>query len=57
MLKAGGRVPFLLRFGRWICTCLPQQHLDEDMRARIRPLTVGWLACWCDRSPARREEK
>jgi hypothetical protein len=56
MLKAGGRVPFLLRFGRWICTCLPQQHLDEDMRARIRPVMVGWLACWCDRSPARREE-
>jgi hypothetical protein len=34
-----------------MCTCLPDQQLDDDMRARIRPVVIGWLACWCDRSP------
>jgi hypothetical protein len=49
-LKAGGKVTFLVRLGRTVCTCLPKRHLDDAMRARIRPFLLGWMACWCDRT-------
>ena len=50
MLKASGKVTFLVRLGSWVCTCLPKRNLDAGMRDRIQPLTLGWLACWCDKT-------
>jgi hypothetical protein len=50
LLNVGGKVTFLVRLGRWICTCLPKRRLSDAMRERIRPLTVGWMACWCDKA-------
>lgn len=49
MIRAG-KVTFLVRFGRWVCACLPKSRMDEDALARIRPLLLGGLACWCDKS-------
>ena len=53
MLNAGGKVTVLVRFGRWICTCLPKRYLSEEIRERIRPLTLGWVSCWCDKSESK----
>jgi hypothetical protein len=50
MLKSTGRPSLLLRLGRWVCTCLPQRALDPHLRDRVRPLRLGRLACWCDRT-------
>lgn len=52
MLKSLGKVSLLLRFGRRVCVCLPNEQLEDDLRERIRPLVVGHLACWCDKQPA-----
>lgn len=52
MLKPGKKVSFLARFGRWVCVCLPDRRLDDDLRARIKPLVFAGLACWCDKSQA-----
>ncbi len=54
MIKSARQVSFLVRLGPWVCACLPKHSLDDELRARIRPLTVGWLACWCDRSAPQR---
>jgi hypothetical protein len=50
MIKALAEAPLLFRLWRWMCVCVPKRSLDAELRARIRPLTLGWLACWCDRS-------
>ncbi|MCB1773939.1 MAG: hypothetical protein KDI88_10005 [Gammaproteobacteria bacterium] len=40
----------LVRLGSWICACLPKRHLSDEMRKRIRPVTLGWMSCWCDKA-------
>ena len=48
MLKGLGTSMLLLRFGGRIWVCMHQRHLDESLRARIRPWTIGGYACWMD---------
>lgn len=50
MLKNVGKVSLLLKLGNHICVCLPNKRLAAPLRALVRPLVIGWLACWCDRS-------
>ncbi|MCG6968113.1 MAG: hypothetical protein LJE59_16560 [Chromatiaceae bacterium] len=52
MLKNIGKVSILLRLGSRVCVCLRNDRLDPRLRARIRPLVIGGLAFWCDRSTA-----
>ncbi len=49
-LKSAGQVSFLLRFGRWVFVCVPKRRLEPDMKERLQPFSLGWLACWCDRA-------
>ena len=50
MLKSLGTPSFLLRLGRRVCVCLPNKELNGNLRNRVRPLVIGRLACWCDKS-------
>ncbi|HOP16975.1 MAG: hypothetical protein KDI22_01165 [Gammaproteobacteria bacterium] len=52
MLRPGKKVSFLARLGRWVCVCLPDHTLDDNLRARIKPLVIAGMACWCDKSQA-----
>ncbi|MCB1772084.1 MAG: hypothetical protein KDI88_00590 [Gammaproteobacteria bacterium] len=48
MLKSRETSMLLLRFGGRIWVCMHQKHLDEGLRARIKPWTIGAFACWMD---------
>ena len=50
MLKNLGKLSLLLKFGRRVCVCMPHGRLEGGIRNRIRPLKLGPLACWCDKS-------
>ncbi len=52
MLKNLGRASVMLRLGKRVCVCLPNSRLSAGLRAKIRPLVVAGLACWCDKAPA-----
>ena len=50
MLKNLGKISLLLNFGRRVYVCMPDGRLEGGLRDRIRPLKLGPLACWCDKS-------
>ena len=52
ILRNGIRTTLLLKLGSRVCVCLRNDHMDDDVRARIRPFVIGSFACWFDRSPA-----
>jgi hypothetical protein len=50
MLKSSGRPSLLLKIGGWVCICIRQRELNENLKQRLRPRMIGGLACWCDKS-------
>jgi len=52
MLKNKGKASLLFKLGTRVCVCLRNNRMDAGLRARIRPLVIGWFACWCDKTPA-----
>ena len=52
ILRNGIRTTLLLKLGSRVCVCLRNDHMDDNIRARIRPFVIGWFACWFDKSPA-----
>lgn len=50
MLKNFGNSSLLLKFGCRVFVCMPSRHLQSGLRERIRPLILGPLACWYDKS-------
>lgn len=50
MLKNLGKISLLLKIGSRVWVCMPDRRLEGGLRNRIRPLKLGPLACWCDKS-------
>jgi hypothetical protein len=49
MLKNRGKPLLFLHFRSWACVCLRHEQIGTALRARLRPLVVGRVACWIDR--------
>ncbi|MGB5569826.1 MAG: hypothetical protein WBM81_11040 [Sedimenticolaceae bacterium] len=52
VLKNAGKASLLLRLGSRVCVCLRNDRMDDGLRARIRPVVIGWFACWFDKGAA-----
>lgn len=52
MLKAV-RKTFSVKLGRRVFVCLRNDELPPALREKVRPLVVGFLACWIDRVSSR----
>ena len=49
MLTSSGKPALLIKLGRWLCMCMRNKQMNDELRARIRPLVFGRYACWCDK--------
>lgn len=49
MLKGCDNPSFSLRLGKRVFVCLKKSCLDNNLRERIKPFNIPFLACWTDR--------